>query len=133
MDSNRLAGVREQSVVIGFELGRWDVTEVAVEAFGVVPVHPAERRELDIGDGLPRPLTGPTDELGLVEAVHRFRERVVVAVTDRPDRRDRAEFGEAFAVTDARELAAGIGVTPQSFELGGIGCISSTMIPCRRK
>jgi hypothetical protein len=38
--------------VSGFELDRWHVTEVAVEAFGVVPVHPAEGRELDFLDGL---------------------------------------------------------------------------------
>jgi hypothetical protein len=50
IDSNRLVGGRERSVVTGFELGRGDVAEVAVEAFGVVPMHPAERRELDVLD-----------------------------------------------------------------------------------
>ena len=87
-----------------------------MKTFGVVPMHPAERRELDIRDGLPRSLTGPADELGLVEAVHGFRERVVVAVTDRTDRWLRAEFSEAFAVTNARELAAGFGVRDDAFE-----------------
>src|SRR5437773_721626 len=89
-----------------------------MKGFGVVPVHPAEGRELDVLDGLPRSLTGPADELGLVEPVHGLGERVVVTVANRTDRWDRAELGESFAVTDARELAAGIGVTPQSFELG---------------
>src|SRR2546427_10061726 len=100
----------------GFELGGWHVTEIAVETFGVVPVHPAEGRELDVLDGLPRSLSRPADEFGLVEPVDRFGEGVVVAVTDRADRWDRAELGESFAVTDRRELRTGIGVTPQSFE-----------------
>ena len=65
MDSNSF----ERSVVSGFELGGWHVTEVAVKTFGVVPVHPAEGRELDIGDGLPRRLAGPADEFGLVETI----------------------------------------------------------------
>jgi hypothetical protein len=47
LDSKCLAGGGERSVVSGFELGRGQVTEAAVEAFGVVPVHPVERRELD--------------------------------------------------------------------------------------
>ena len=110
--------VGERSVVSGFELGRWHVAEVAVEAFGVVPVHPAERRELDVLDGLPGSLSGPADELGLVEPVDRFGERVVVRIADGTDRWDRADLGESFAVADARELAAGIGVTPKPFELG---------------
>ena len=41
------------------ELGGWDVAEVAVQALGVVPVHPAERRELDLFDGLPGAGAGP--------------------------------------------------------------------------
>ena len=104
MDSKRLAEGRERSVMSGFELRGWHVAEVAVQVFGVVPVHPAERRELDVLDGLPWSLSRPADKFGLVEPVHRFRERVVVAVTDRTDRRFCAEVGESFAVTDARVL-----------------------------
>ena len=36
------------------ELGGWDVAEIAVEALSVVPVHPSERRELEVLDALPR-------------------------------------------------------------------------------
>ncbi len=86
-----------------------------MQAFGVVPVHPTERREPDILDGLPRSLIRSADEFGLVEPVHRFGGRVVERITDRADRPDRAELGESFAVTDARELRAGIGVTSKSF------------------
>ena len=52
-----------------FELWWWHVTGVAVEPRRVVPVHPAERRELDVVDGLPRPsgLGGSVDQIGLVD------------------------------------------------------------------
>jgi hypothetical protein len=53
-----------------FELDGRQVSEVAVQALGVVPVHPPERRELDLLDGLPRTLAnGAADQLGLVVAV----------------------------------------------------------------
>ena len=77
MVSGCLAGGVEGSVASSFELGGWHVAEVSVETFGVVPVHPAERRELDFLDRLPRSLPGPADQLGLVEPVDRLGERVV--------------------------------------------------------
>ena len=69
----------------GFELDGWNVVAVPVEALGVVPVNPAECRELDIVDGLPRPAVGPVDQLGFVVAVDGLRERVVVGIADRSD------------------------------------------------
>jgi len=42
LDSKRLVGGFERSVMSRFELGRGHVAEVAVKAFGVVPVHPAQ-------------------------------------------------------------------------------------------
>ena len=61
----------------GFELGRWDVVEVAVEAAGVVPVHPAQGGQFDVLDGLPGPGAGRSvDQLGLVVSVHRLREGI---------------------------------------------------------
>jgi len=70
-----------------FELGGWDVREVAVEARGVVPVHPSEGRELDLFDGLPGPgAGGSADQLGFLVAVHRLGQRVVERVADRSDR-----------------------------------------------
>ena len=41
------------SVEVLLEVGGREVTEVAVQALGVVPVHPAERGELDVVDGSP--------------------------------------------------------------------------------
>src|SRR4051794_13068992 len=46
------------SVEAGLELGGRDVAEVAVQALSVVPVHPAERGELDVFDGLPGAAAG---------------------------------------------------------------------------
>ena len=77
-----------------------------MEAFGVVPVDPAEGGQLDVLDGAPRSLAGPTDQLGLVEAVDCLGEGVVVGVTDRSDRRDGADLGETFAVADTGELGS---------------------------
>ena len=59
-----------------FELcGRY-VAEVAVEALGVVPVHPGERGEFDVVDAAPRAPGGAADEFGLVEAVDGLGEGV---------------------------------------------------------
>ena len=82
MVSEHLAGGGERSVVIGFELDRGHVVEVAVEAFGVVPVHPPECRELDVFDRAPGSLSGSADELGLVEPVDGLSERVVIRIAD---------------------------------------------------
>jgi len=76
------------SVERGFELRGWQVPEVAVQAAGVVPVHPAQGGQLEVLDGLPGPTAGrPVDQFGLVEAVDRLGQGVVVAVPDRSDRR----------------------------------------------
>ncbi len=63
-------------VPVGFELGRWDVTAVAVQPFGVVPVDPAEGGQLDVVDRLPWSLAGTADQLSLVEAVGRLGQSI---------------------------------------------------------
>src|SRR5680860_1525587 len=100
----------------GLELDGRDVVESAVKPLGVEPVHPAQRGKFDVVDAAPRALLA--DQLGLVQAVGRFGQRVVVAVADRPDRGDRPELGEPFAVADRGELAAGIGVAHQPLKRG---------------
>src|SRR5664279_2099016 len=98
--------------LVGVELLEFDgrqVVEVAVQALGVVPVHPAERGELDLLDGLPRAGAGRSaDQLGLVVAVDGLGQRVVIAVADRSDRRDRADLREPLAVANGRELRSGV-------------------------
>ena len=86
------------SVVELLELGGWDVAEFAVQAAVVEPVDPGERRQFDVVGVAPGALAA--DEFGLVEPVHRLGEGVVVAVTDRPDRGQSVDLGEAFGVRD---------------------------------
>ena len=68
-----------------FELCWRGVAEVAVEALGVVPVHPAQGGEFDVVDAAPRPLGRSADEFGLVEAVDGLGEGVVVGIAHRAD------------------------------------------------
>jgi len=102
LDSNRLVGVRCVKIVRGFELGRGHVVEGSVEPDGVEPGDPGQRCELDVIDGLPG--SEASDQLGLVEAVDRLGQSVVVGVADEPDGRERTELSDAFAVAQRREL-----------------------------
>ena len=96
------------------ELDGRDVAEVAVETLGVVPVDPAERRELEVLDALPWPGSGGSaNELGLVVAVDRLRQGIVIAVANRSDRGCGADLGEPFAVANRGELRTRIAMTPQ--------------------
>ena len=101
-------------MVRGFELGRGYVVEGSVEPDGVEPVGPGRRCELDVIDGLPWSETA--DQIGLVEAVDRLGQSVVVRVADGPVGRDRADFRDAFAVAQRRELTARVRVTHETFE-----------------
>jgi hypothetical protein len=53
-----------------------------VQPAGVVPVDPAQRGQLDIGDGFPRPGSrGSLDKFGLVVAVHGLGQGIVETLT----------------------------------------------------
>ena len=81
-------------VELGFELGRRNVSEVAVEAAGVVPVHPPQGGQLDVLDGLPGPAAGRSiDQLGLVIAVDGLRQSVIETVPDGADRGHSTDLG----------------------------------------
>ena len=71
------------TVVGGLEFGRWDVAAVFVEASVVEPVDPFQGGDLDVVGGAPRSLR--FDQFGLVEAVDRLGQGVVVAVSGGPD------------------------------------------------
>jgi hypothetical protein len=58
------------------ELEGRDVVEGSVKPLGVEPVHPTERGELDVVDAAPGALLA--DQLGLVEAVGRLGQSIVV-------------------------------------------------------
>ena len=82
-------------------------------------MHPAQRGELDLGEGLPRLVTGgSTDQLGLAVAVDRLGQGVVERVPDATDRGDRADLGEPLAVAHRHEPRPGIAVTPQPVQPG---------------
>jgi len=65
------------TVVGGFELGWWDVAAVLVEAAVVEPVDPFQGGDLDVVGGAPR--ASGFDQLGLVEAVDRLGQSIVIA------------------------------------------------------
>lgn len=91
------------TVVVLLVLDRRGVAECGVQAGGVEPPDPVECGELDVIDVAPGAVE--VDALGLVEPDHGLGERVVIAVTDGADRRDRASVGEAIGVTDRRVLS----------------------------
>lgn len=94
-----------RSVERPLELDGRQVAEVAVQPLVVVPVDPAEGRELDVLDSAPRPgARGSADQLGLVVPVDGLGQGVVIRVADCPDRRCGADLGQAFAVAKRREL-----------------------------
>lgn len=88
------------------ELNGWQLPNGGVDAVVIVPVDPTQRGELNVLERLPRAsLTcGASDEFGLVVAVHRLSQRIVVAVTDRADRGHRVDLGQAFAVANGSKL-----------------------------
>ena len=78
----------------------------------IEPVDPFER---GVFDSFKRsPWTTPMDDLGLVEAVDRLGQGVVIAVADAADRWFDPGFGEPFGVANREILAAAIGVMDEA-------------------
>lgn len=83
-----------------------------MDALRIVPVHPAERRWLEIFDCLLGAGSGQSPkEFGLVLVIHRPCQDVTIAVADGPSRWSRPDFSEAFAKSNRRKLAARVTVT----------------------
>ena len=61
-----------------FEFGRWYVANRSQEPLLIEPGHPVESGELDIVDSLPRAVL--SNDLGLVQADHRFGQRIVIGI-----------------------------------------------------
>jgi hypothetical protein len=89
-------------IVARFGFGGWDISDRLQEASIVEPIDPFEGCELDGLEASPR--STPMDDLGLVEAIDRLGERVVVGIADAADRRDEARFDQAFRVFDSKIL-----------------------------
>jgi hypothetical protein len=94
--------VNLQGRVQCFELRRRHVADRLQDPAVVEPVDPLERRELDFLDVAPRAIRA--DQLGLVEAVDRLGERVVVRVADAADRSLDPRIIEALGVANAEVL-----------------------------
>ena len=85
------------------ELGRWYVANRSQEPLLVEPGHPVESGELDIVDSLPRAVL--SNDLGLVQADHRFGQRVVIGIAPASNRGLDPVFGEPLRVSDRQILA----------------------------
>ena len=72
----------------------------------------SKRRVLDGFEGAPR--STPMDDLGLVEAVDRLGQSIVVAVADAADRRLDPGLGEALGVLDRHVLAAAVAMMDEA-------------------
>ncbi len=80
-------------------------------------VHPFECCELNGFEVAPR--SSPMDDLGLVKAVDRCGERIVVAVTDTSDGRLDACLGQSLGTFDRDVLDAAIAVMDETATMTG--------------
>jgi hypothetical protein len=108
LDLCDLLGLLVLTVIDGFVFCRRDVADRAVQPVFVPPGDPLEGRQLDLPGAWPR--AAATDQLGLVQAVDRLGQSVVVGVALGPDRGDGAFGGQALGVADRQVL----GCTPRS-------------------
>ena len=99
-------GSRPPPVLLG------DVAAIAVEPAVVEPVDPFRNGQLDLVHASPRP-AGP-DQLGLVQPVDRFRERVVIRISSTANRSRDTGLGEPLGEPDRGVLRAAVGVNLNS-------------------
>ena len=90
------SSVLKLGIVTCFGLGGWNSADRFEQASIVEPVDPFQRGELDGFQASPR--AASPDHLGLVEAVDRLGQGVVVTVADAADRRLNAGAGQSFGV-----------------------------------
>ena len=93
-------------------VNRRDLAQCAVQPGLVEPVDPGQRPQLEVIDGADR--TFVTHAFSLEQPDHGLSQGVVVALTDGPDRGQRAGVGEPAGVPDRGVLAARVGVKPTS-------------------
>ena len=82
----------------------------------VEPVHPFQGGELDGFQGAPWPAA--PDHLGLVEAVDRLGQGVVIGIADAADRRLDAGLGQTLSVLYSNILRPAIAVVDEAAALG---------------
>ena len=102
----------DHGIVLLLSFGGWDVANGFEQPLVVEPVDPFERGVFDRFEVAPPP--APVDHLGLVKAIDRLGQSVVIAIADTADRRLDARFGEAFGILNRDVLAAAIGVVDET-------------------
>jgi len=113
----RHRGGLKLGVVGGFSLGGRNVADRFEQATGAKPVDPFEGRKLDGLEG--PPWTAPMDHLGLVEAIDRLGERVVIGVADAADRRFDARRDEPLGVAQRDVLRTSVALMHETAPLDG--------------
>jgi hypothetical protein len=78
----------------------------------VVPIHPFHRGFCHISEPFPR--ATQINELPLVQAVERFRSRIIVGIAFGADGTDDTEFIQPVGVTDRSVLHTTIGMVDQA-------------------
>ena len=96
----------QHGIEAGLGLGRRDVPDRLKDPPVVEPVDPFQRGEFHGLEGSPG--SAPMNDLGLVEAVHRLGERIVVGISYTSDRWLDAGASEALGVFDRDILNAAI-------------------------
>jgi hypothetical protein len=127
----------------GFSSMAW--LRSSASAGGMLPMGSRSRRLLNQSthsrggelDRLERsPRSTPVDDFGLVEAVDRIGQRVVVAIADTTDGGLDARLGQAFGVLDGDVLAASVAVMNEASACTGLrswracSSASSTTLAC---
>ena len=100
------------SIVLLLGFGRRDVADGFEQPAMVEPVHPLKGSVLDCFEVAPRP--PPVDHLGLVEAVDRLGQSVVIAVADAADRGLDPGLGQALGVLDRYVLRPAVAMMDQA-------------------
>tara|TARA_R110000796_G_scaffold213389_1_gene329517 strand:+ start:101 stop:484 length:384 start_codon:yes stop_codon:yes gene_type:complete len=91
-------------IEVVFGLDWRDIYDGAKQVPVVEPIDPAEGGHFQVLHVAPRSLA--VDQLSFVEAVNRFGEGVVVAVTDAADRLFDVSFGQTISVANGQILPA---------------------------
>ena len=103
------------SVVGRLQFDGWDVPAVLIEAVVVEPVDPFGGGEFDLLDGPPG--LAWFDQLGLVQAVDRFGQGVVIGAADRADRGLDPGVGEPLGEPDRSVLRTSICMVDNIFQV----------------
>ncbi len=99
-------------VIIGFGLGGRDIADRLEQAPVIEPVDPVEGCELHLHDAFPG--IPAMNELGFVEAIHGFREGVIIGIADAADGRFDAGIEQALGIADAHILRSAVRVMNQA-------------------